>query len=97
MSDPIIDPDTGENLGSLDVVKGTAIVSRVYPHMSIAEAPWKSLNGYSSNIRAAMNAGSLGNRYIQSDLNVDPEEITGLPTKSNSPIKIGDYVVVVNK
>lgn len=50
-----------------------------------------------------MNAGSLAsslslsNRYIQSDLNVDPEEITGLPTKSNSPIKIGDYVVVVNK
>ena len=40
-TDPVIDPDTGEELGTLDVLKGKVIVTQVYPHMAIAESPKK--------------------------------------------------------
>lgn len=94
-SDPVIDPDTGESLGCLDISKGTVTVSQVYPHMAIAEAPYKTTNMYNAlNPSERLIDALSGNIHIQSDLNVDPKEITGgLPQASNTPIKVGDIVI----
>lgn len=98
-SEPIIDPDTKENLGSLDITKGYVTVSKVYPHMSIVEAPYKEINPFKEITRLSeINfKAAQGTQTIQSDLNVDPKEITGgLPAPSKEPIKIGDVVIKVN-
>lgn len=88
--EPVKDPETGENLGYLNVLKGTVVVSRVFPKMSIAEAPYETYSLYD-------NLGNLtaGRRRIQSDLDVDPNEISGgLPSPSKTPIKVGDTVIM---
>lgn len=86
--DPIIDPDTGENLGTLDLVKGTVIVSKVYPHMVIADSP------KTSTMANLMQPNYLPGFTIQKDLNVDPSQITGgFPETSDQQIHIGDIVV----
>lgn len=85
-SDPVIDPDTGENLGTLDIPKGTVYVSRLYPRMAIAET--KSITPYT---HANAYLPVLGR---QADLNVNPTQITGgLPEPSGNPISIGDIVI----
>lgn len=86
-TDPVIDPDTGKSLGTLDLPKGELIVTEVYPKMAIAEAPRKPAIPYLSN-------GVPGLPSIQNDLNVDPEQITGgFPKPSGEPIKVGDIVI----
>ncbi len=85
-TDPVKDPDTGENLGTLDLPKGELIVSKVYPKMAIAESPIKPNMPYISN--------GLPGLTIQKDLNVDPEQITGgFPKSSGEQIKVGDIVI----
>lgn len=92
-TDPVIDPDTGENLGSLDEIKGTVIVTRVYPNMSILETPVHR-KGFSP-IQMPGPSGSIMNALYgpeeQVNLNVDRSQITGgMP--DSSPIRIGDLV-----
>lgn len=90
--EPIVDPDTGESLGTLDLIKGNVIVSKVYPHMAIADSP------KASPLLQAMRPGLLssplyGSSY-QEDLNVDPSQITGgLPEAGDQQIRIGDIVI----
>lgn len=94
-SDPVIDPDTGENLGSLDIVKGTVVADQVYPNMTIVEAPMKKVNTLNPYQGVLDNLG--GFRTVHPDLNVDPTEITGgLPDASEEPIKVGDIVIKSN-
>ncbi|WP_270371960.1 hypothetical protein [Limosilactobacillus mucosae] len=89
--DPIIDPDTGENLGTLDLVKGTVIVSKVYPHMAIADSPKTSTL---ANLMRPNYLPGLHGDTIQKDLNVDPSQITGgFPQSDNQQIRIGDIVI----
>lgn len=98
-NDPVIDPETGESLGSLDIFKGTVVATQVYPKMSIVSAPKKTINPYSTigAAQSAMNAAFGGFKTIRPDLNVDPTEITGgLPQPSKEPIKVGDHVVKIN-
>ncbi|MBB1123522.1 hypothetical protein CBF86_07575 [Limosilactobacillus reuteri] len=97
-TDPVTDPDTGENLGTLDIPKGTVIVSRVYPRMAIADAPIEHTSSYNSILQrtpalTAINALGL-NETVQSDLNVDPDQITGgLPNSTDLEIHVGDEVI----
>ena len=97
-TDPVIDPDTGESLGTLDLPKGELIVSKIYPKMAIADSPVRhvspheSLNAYPTI--AARTLLGIGTDTIQDDLNVDPKQITGgLPEPSDSEIHIGDTVI----
>lgn len=97
-TNPVIDPDTGESLGTLDIPKGEVIVSRVYPHMAIAETPIRHITPYDSILKntpplnVAMTLGM--DREIQDDLNVDPSQITGgLPDPSDKEIHVGDDVI----
>lgn len=96
-SSPVIDPETQENLGTLDIIKATVKATIVYPKMTVLESeeqynPLLQMNNpYSSILKNA-------NRNISKDLKVDPNEITGgIAEKSNAPIKIGDKVRKLSK
>jgi len=86
-TDPVIDPDTGESLGTLDLPKGKLVVSKVYPKMAIAESPRRpNLPLWGNTIP--------GIPTIQDDLKVDPKQITGgFPKSSKTEIKVGDIVI----
>lgn len=87
-TDPVIDPDTGKSLGTLDLPKGELIVSKVYPKMAIAESPRQP------NISPLLRNSMLGIPTIQKDLNVDPKQITGgFPEPSGTQIRVGDVVI----
>lgn len=86
-TDPVIDPDTGKILGTLDLPKGQLIVTKTYPRMAIAESPRRSNLSYVYN-------GLSGFPTVQKDLNVDPKQITGgFPKPSGEQIKVGDIVI----
>lgn len=105
-TDPVIDPDTGEELGTLDVLKGKVIVTQVYPHMAIAESPKKKIQR--PDLRELTNFGTreamsrqfssiMGTQTIQDDLNVNPDQISGgLPKNNNPLINVGDIVIKRN-
>lgn len=90
-SEPVIDPDTGESLGTLDIIKGIVEVTTVYPNMSIVQSE-RTINPL---LQASMGvAQSLSSYQIRKDLNVDKSQITGgAPQNENVPIKIGDVAI----
>ncbi len=90
--EPIVDPDTGESLGTLDLIKGNVIVSKVYPHMAIADSP--KVSPFLQAMRPNLSSSSLYGSSYQEDLNVDPSQITGgLPEAGDQQIRIGDIVI----
>jgi hypothetical protein len=90
--EPIVDPDTGESLGTLDLIKGNVIVSKVYPHMAIADSP--KVSPFLQAMRPNLLSSSLYGSSYQEDLNVDPSQITGgFPQSDNQQIRIGDIVI----
>lgn len=90
-SEPVMDPDTGKNLGTLDIIKGMVEVTAVYPNMSIVQ----SERTISPLLQASMGvAQSLSPYQVRKDLNVDKTQITGgAPENENVPIKIGDVAI----
>lgn len=90
-NEPVIDPDTGESLGTLDIIKGIVEVTTVYPNMSIVQSE-RTINPL---LQASMGvAQSLSSYQIRKDLNVDKAQITGgAPQNENVPIKIGDVAI----
>lgn len=85
-SEPVIDPDTGESLGTLDIIKGTVEVTSVYPNMSIVQSEQTTKSPFT---QIAINP-----YQVREDLNVDKSQITGgTPQNKNVPIKIGDIVI----
>lgn len=90
-SEPVMDPDTGENLGTLDIIKGMVEVTTVYPNMSIVQSE-RTINPL---LQAPMEvAQSLSPYQVRKDLNVDKTQITGgAPENENAPIKIGDVAI----
>lgn len=89
-SEPVIDPDTGESLGTLDIIKGTVEVTSVYPNMSIVHSA-RTINPV-----LQASAGLLSPYQVRKDLNVDKAQITGgAPENENAPIKIGDIVIPI--
>ncbi|WP_162256557.1 FlgT C-terminal domain-containing protein [Companilactobacillus futsaii] len=102
----VLDPETGESLGTLDDLKATVIASEIYPHMTIANSEMHEIPGIGSS--EMFNAESFQNalgtsqmdifkkRYVHDRLNVDKSQITGSFKKSNKPIQIGDLVVKEN-
>lgn len=90
-SDPIIDPETKEELGRLDITKATLVVTAVYPKMSILESESTyHINGKVSNFFNDYH------KSINDSLNVDLNEISGdISTKSDLPIQIGDKAKMI--
>lgn len=90
-SEPVMDPDTGKSLGTLDIIKGMVEVTAVYPNMSIVQSE-RTINPL---LQASMGvAQSLSPYQVRKDLNVDKAQITGgAPENKNVPIKIGDVAI----
>ncbi|MDN2450215.1 hypothetical protein [Leuconostoc sp. UCMA20149] len=91
----ILDPDSGESLGYLDVNKGTIIVRNVFENMSIASTEPHLVGGIANQF-SGVNTALIGIQQ-PTPLNVDYSQITPLDeTLEPSPIKLGDPVKPLN-
>nr|WP_321314968.1 FlgT C-terminal domain-containing protein [uncultured Ligilactobacillus sp.] len=90
-SEPVMDPDTGKSLGTLDIIKGMVEVTAVYPNMSIVQSE-RNINHL---LQSSMGVTqSLTSYQVRKDLNVDKSQITGgAPQNENVPIRIGDIAI----
>ena len=79
--DIVIDPDTNEELGCLEIEKARLKIMEVYEKMCICQSAYTS--NYFSNM---MDVNTIFS-YKHEKLDVDPTEITG---KGDMIIKIGD-------
>ena len=86
---PVIDPDTGDDLGTLDYVKAKLRVVNVFPKMSVCENRETELNSLMS-IAAALQSTEVF------PLNIDSTEISGGFEGIDKKIHVGDLVRTVN-
>jgi len=86
---PIVDPDTGDNLGTLDYVKAKLRVINVFPMMSVCENRETETYGLLSGLAALQKEEVL-------PLNVDSKEISGGYEGIDKKIHVGDLVRTVN-
>lgn len=97
----VIDPDTGENLGTLDDIKGEVIAAQIYPHMSICNSQIITSSPYQLSAQPILQnslAGlisSMNGESHREQLNVDKTQVTGGFKKSNKPIQIGDIAQLI--
>lgn len=92
------DPNTGESLGSLELVKAYLKVAHVQERCSICAAePVKKAGEEEGGFRtlgAAMMAEAMGTKYseqgMKEKLNINASQISGMPQVE--PISIGDKV-----
>lgn len=92
----VVDPDTNEVIGRLDLVKATVEVTELHEKMCICSSR-KVINNNSpfANMALASPLTSISEAITpteQEKLNVDLTQITGGKRKSNRKIKIGDTV-----
>ena len=88
-SDHIIDPETGEDLGALEIVKGRIVVNHVMPKISNAESETYTVStSYSGLAAAAFLVGGTETRRRK--LQVEESDIK--PVKENKNVKNGDLV-----
>lgn len=87
---PVTDPDTGEEIGFLDLIKATVKVTEVQENMCICASP--EYHVFQRNF-FDLNPNDYGFKSKRRDkLNVDNLQITGGLSKSDAPIKVGDSV-----
>ncbi|WP_349533394.1 hypothetical protein [Leuconostoc citreum] len=92
----IIDPDSGESLGYLDVNKGLIIVRNVFENMSLASTEPHFVGGISDQI-SGVNINNLIGVKQPTRLKVDYGQITPLnDSLEPSVIKLGDFVKPLN-
>lgn len=92
----IIDPDSGESLGYLDVNKGLIIVRTVFENMSLASTEPQFVGGISDQI-SGVNINNLIGVKQPTRLKVDYGQITPLnDSLEPSVIKLGDFVKPLN-
>jgi len=85
----IIDPITGELLGSFTGSKGQIVIMQIQPKMSLAQTETKFVNAFASSLQ------SLTGSYRQKELNVDLSQVTGGIATNNDPVQIGDKIEFV--
>ena len=83
------DPETGEDLGALEIVKGRIVVNHVMPKISNAESETYTVStSYSGLAAAAFLVGGTETRRRK--LQVEESDIK--PVKENKNVKNGDLV-----
>lgn len=86
--EPVIDPETEVQIGTLDIIKGELEIYQTYPNFSIC----RSIQRRDRNI--------LGSPFIRSEtfynsLNVNSEDMTHRLPANVPPIKVGDKIELV--
>lgn len=101
--EPVVDPITGEELGTLDSIKGTIVVTALYARMSIARSETYRIGGSLNNALSAIatpsiNFNDLLGETRHKELSVDPNQITGglASISEDSPIQIGDFLTFLS-
>ncbi len=88
--DNVIDPDSKEVIGTLDIFKDTVSVFVTYENFSICK---KIENIYYSILSPLANLGkSTDDSSIE--INVDPNDFTNKKYSTDAPIKVGDLAVI---
>lgn len=83
---PIIDPDTGDDLGTLDYIKAKLRVVNVFPRMSVCE------NRETENTGLLRSFASVLQTQEILPLNIDTKEISGGYEGIDKKIHVGDLV-----
>lgn len=87
---PVIDPDTSENLGSIDIIKTTLEVAVPYRKFSICRK-YRTSNVELLN---PLSKFIYESKTVQ-ELDVRPDQITNREIPRSSPISEGDIVVLI--
>lgn len=88
----ILDPDTKESLGTLDLIKEELEIYRAYEGFSICrKVTIKNSNPMSP---LASNFFSTTKEYKQ--INISNKDISSKDLPENSPVKIGDLVKIID-
>jgi len=91
----VIDPFTEEMLGHVSVVKSKLKASQVYERFTIATTKWTTAH---FTLPASMTEAFSG--FVQTtvvdegELLVDPKDVQPWKAKSETPVRVGDYVEV---
>lgn len=89
----VIDPDTQEVIGRLDLIKATVEVTELHEKMCICSS--RVIANYKSPFANLPALTPISQKLLSTEkekLNVDLKQVTGGKRKSNSKIKIGDTV-----
>lgn len=87
----IIDPETREELGTLDLIKATLTITTTYDKFSLCE----KVETTTKNILISPLSQFQTTSKITKPLKVDKEKISNKKTPSDTTIKIGDKVKVI--
>lgn len=83
----VIDPDTGESYGTLDITKATVKVIKVYPKMCICE----------NNAQNMSYVNDISIHVPPKRLRVNLNDVSGGYNENNvPPIKLGDIAYLLN-
>lgn len=83
----VVDPDTGEDLGNLRLIKAKVQAVTVYDKMCICQNLYNTM---STAVLAGLSS------FQSAQLKVDPSQITGgLDTESDEMIQIGDEAELI--
>lgn len=88
------DPDSGESLGELELVKAELIAVDVQERMSILQTESLGADTMSVPLSTLMVRESIKSDRDQTKMPVAPGEITGNP--SLSPVRAGDIVRLID-
>src|SRR5699024_3427214 len=90
----VIDPDTQEVIGTLDLIKATVEVTELHEKMCICSSKQSiKMNSLLSSTALSTGINSIADGFAVSEqekLNVDLKQVTGGKRKSNKKIRLGD-------
>lgn len=87
----VIDPETEENLGTLDIIKGDLKIYRAYPKFSIC----RDITYKETSILDPLSARMKTQTPQYHDLNIEDKDISGRWPISTPPIKVGDSISII--
>ena len=94
--EPVIDPDTKEELGRVHVAKKKVKASQVFDKFTIATTTWVDrvrVNSYLSAFFDTLDPASVREvTKSEGDLIVDPKDLQPWKAKTEVPVKIGNEV-----
>ncbi len=93
--DEITDPDTGESLGVLEMVKAELVAADVQERISILKTALSRDVDANLPLSARMVRASVRYEGALGKMSIAPGEISGLP--SPSPVRVGDTVRRIEK
>lgn len=87
----VIDPDSKEILGTLDIIKGDLKIYRTYPKFSIC----RDITYKETSILDPIGVRMKTQTPQYHDLNIEDKDISGRWPISTPPIKVGDSITII--